>query len=142
MTIEIQRKFVFADCCFLCKDARDDRPLTYPGRVLMPAAVVGKDYFWKKSGVLTNGRTESVKQMASKDMRTIEDCNASALPSTTAADGGVRGAAKSAQIGGPAASKVLTLLIEFWLACIVEWVTFCYGRPCCGMSTVLSLRME
>ena len=51
----------------------------------MPAAVVGKDYFWKKSGALTYGRTEPVKQMASKDMRAIEDCNASALPSTVSA---------------------------------------------------------
>ena len=97
------------------KDLRDERPLIYPARVLVPAAATAAKLFWKKSALFTGGRTQQATQLSGKEMRTVEKVGEGQLPSSTDADCTVRGALKTAQIGGDAAAKVFKLLTVLWM---------------------------
>ena len=101
--------------CFWPKDLRDERPLIYPGRILVPGQAQTTKMFWKKSALFTDGRTQQAIQLSGKDMRVIERVGEGQLPSSTDADCTVRGAMKTAQIGPDAASKIFKLLTEIWL---------------------------
>ena len=92
------------------KDLRDERPLIYPGRVLVPASALASKMFWKKSSLFTDGRTQQAAQLSGKEMRVIEKVGDGHLPGSTDADFTVRAALKTAQIGGDAASKIFKLL--------------------------------
>lgn len=89
--------------------------------------------FWKKSGLISDGRSEPAKQLTGRDMRSVEQCSSTSLPSSTDADCSVKGALKFAQIGGDGATKMLRLLIEpchpfkVGCACFFSW------RLQCGM---------
>ena len=97
----------------MCEDARDERPMIYPGRLLLPAAPEKeKKAFWKKSALFTDGRTAAANQMPGKEMRQVERVGEGLLPGTTDADTSVRGALKTAQMGPDAASKILKLVVE------------------------------
>lgn len=114
--------------CFWPKDLRDERPLIYPGRILVPGQVQATKMFWKKSALFTDGRTQQAIQLSGKDMRVIERVGEGQLPSSTDADCTVRGAMKTAQIGPDAASKIFKLLTEIWLKNILGekkcWIVF------------------
>ena len=98
------------------EDLRDERPLIYPGRILVPGQVPSSKMVWKKSALFTDGRTQQAIQLSGKDMRVIEKVGEGQLPSSTDADCTVRGAMKTAQIGPDAASKIFKLLTETWLS--------------------------
>ena len=96
----------------LIEDLRDDRPLIYPGRLLLPSVVSPQKMFWKKAALFTDGRTQLATQLSGREMRTVEKVGQSQLPQSTDADNSVRGALKTAQIGPDAASKMMKLLTE------------------------------
>ena len=87
-------------------DARDSRPLSYEGRLAVPGHVEDSDYIFKKTPLM-QGRTELVDMMPGSKMKSIEDVSETALPSSTDIDGGVKGAAKAAQLGTDAMDKLL-----------------------------------
>ena len=70
----------------LIEDLRDDRPLIYPGRLLLPPTVPAQKMFWKKSTLFTDGRTQLATQLSGREMRTIEKVGQSQLPPSTDAD--------------------------------------------------------
>ena len=104
-------------CCVMVagvsQDLRDERPLTYPGKFLAPAAVEGKkEHFWRRSTLYASGRTELARQMpGKKKMRVVESCSATALPTSTDADPAIKGAA-NCQLGMDVNLKLLQALLE------------------------------
>ena len=72
-------------------DARDGRPCTYPGRLLLHPT--GKDKLWANSQLVKTGRTADAEMPHSRDMLQVEDVSEDALPST------VQGAMKYQQVG-------------------------------------------
>lgn len=93
--------------CFLaCQvDTRDGRPCNYPGRVLLHPTL--KDKMWQNVALLRTGRTEPCDMLHSRDMLSIEDVSADALPSTVDDDAAtVQGAKKYEQAG--------CLFLKFW----------------------------
>ena len=96
----------------IAEDVREQRPLHYPGRVLTSSrATEPSTSFWKKSHIMTDGRTAPAMQLAARDMELIENCNPHSLPNSTDEGQLVHGANKYAQIGLDAASKTLDLMM-------------------------------
>ena len=83
--------------------------------MLVPATASAAKLFWKKSALFTDGRTQQATQLSGKEMRSVEKVGEGQLPSSTDADCTVRGALKTAQIGGDAAAKVFKLLTVLWM---------------------------
>ena len=79
--------YLFLPLCILLavEDARDERPLTYPCKTLLPAMADANPakMFWKKSGVFIKQRTEMALMIAGKDMRLIESVDEAAVPDST-----------------------------------------------------------
>ena len=73
------------------KDARDMRPLIYPGRVLVQNnAVTSASWMWKKSQLIQQGRTDLAQQQAPSEMEHMDETNSGALP-LSCADNPVQG---------------------------------------------------
>jgi hypothetical protein len=89
------------------QDARDKRPMVYPGRLILGN---NAEAFWAKSSLVTELRTAPVPQLASKDMDEIEDMSAT-LPSSTDDDDRVKGAQKYSQMGEKAAVAIFNALV-------------------------------
>ena len=89
--------------------------MIFPGHLLVsPSAdnVPDKGFVWKKSMLFRKSRTAEAQQLAGKDMIMIEPVGETSLPTSTSIEmsGTVKGAAKWAQIGHDAASKLLQSL--------------------------------
>ena len=90
-------------------DARDLRPLVMNGRLVFPSPLeLTKNIYWQSS-LRKRQRTDEVQQLAVKEMKTIEDINADALPPSTDArgEGHIHGAAKYHQVGPATCSAIL-----------------------------------
>ena len=93
--IDIQFSLIFGEQC----DARDLRPMVYPGRFILPSPLGNPDKsMWFKSELRRTRRSSEVRQLTPKDMKEIEDLSIDALP-VTSDIGYVHGAAKYCQLG-------------------------------------------
>ena len=93
------------------KDARDSRPLTYPGRAVVGVAVEEKDWLFRSCSLIRDGRAAPAEQLAATNMLRVEDPDPDALPAgSTMAD--VTGARKYEQVGPNAFLKVLEACLE------------------------------
>ena len=95
--IDVQFSLLFQESC----DARDLRPLNYPGRLVIPSILtdVNKTPWWSSSLRKTR-RTEPVRQVPSKELKEIEDLTMDSLPlSSWAREATVTGAPKYCQVG-------------------------------------------
>ncbi|CAK8990693.1 Uncharacterized protein SCF082_LOCUS2343 [Durusdinium trenchii] len=92
-------------------DARDLRPLAYPGRFLGPmASSLTGEWLWASSVLQKSRRTlGEAKQVPSKNMIFMEDLSPTSLPSMTST---IHGAQKHAQIGSDAAEKLLRSAVD------------------------------
>lgn len=94
-------------------DARDERPMTYPGVLIFPGHVEPRKSAWKQSALLRTRRTPEILQPVSNQMLYIEDVSAEALPFTTDVDSCVvQGAAKFEQLGVQTNEALLLGVIE------------------------------
>ena len=93
-------------------DARDERPMLYPCRMLFPAAIVdlSKSIWWTSKLRLEN-ICGPVQQVAPKNMSQVEDLADEALPHQTG-DHYVSGAAKWMQLGPEAHTAQILSLLE------------------------------
>ena len=109
---------IHASACYQSEDLRDDRPLTYSGKICTPGAADEQSRtFWRKSALFNVGRTELARQVPGKEMRQVENISDTSLPSTTDGDGTVKGAYKYCQLGADACQKLLQALLEPWKHC-------------------------
>ena len=95
--IDVQFSLLFQESC----DARDLRPLNYPGRLVIPSILtdVNKTPWWASS-LRKSRRTEPVRQVAARELKEIEDLNKDSLPlSSWAREATVTGAPKYCQGG-------------------------------------------
>ena len=66
-------------------DARDERPLTYPGRMLLPGVLTEiRTSIWWGCTLREEGRVGPITQLKGKDMRVVEDLSDAALPAVDA----------------------------------------------------------
>ena len=72
-------------------DVRDNRPLMYDGRLVVPTQTKEHDFVFKNTPIM-QGRTELAEMLPSSQMKVIEDVSATALPRSTDLDGAVKGA--------------------------------------------------
>ncbi|CAE7444301.1 unnamed protein product [Symbiodinium sp. CCMP2592] len=98
-------------------DERDDRPLVYPGHLLMSPSTdvqTNGNVLWKKSSLFRRSRTNEASQVSGKDMIMMENVGESVLPGSTSVEMAttVKGAMKWAQIGHDAALKLLQSLLD------------------------------
>ena len=70
-------------------DARENRPLMYDGRLVVPMTQES-DFVFKNTPIM-QGRTELAEMLPSSQMKVIEDVSATALPRSTDLDGTVKG---------------------------------------------------
>ena len=81
-------------------DARDQRPMVYPGRLVFPSPLIDlKKNMFYHSDLRKLRRTEEVAQLNPSSMKEVEDLSADALPPSTDSRIGVAGAQKYAQLG-------------------------------------------
>ena len=85
-------------------DARDDRPMTYPLRLVLPSMVDLRSSLWKGATLMSIGRTVEIDQLKGGDMTIIEDLDA--LPST-GDHVGAQGPRKAEQLGSAAMEALL-----------------------------------
>ena len=79
-------------------DARDGRPCTFPGRLLLHPGAKDNKHVWSNSTLVKTGRTADADMLHARDMVQVEDVSADALPSTVDDDNAVvQGAAKYQQ---------------------------------------------
>ena len=71
-------------------DVRDNRPLMYDGRLVVPTQTKESDFVFKNTPIM-QGRTELAEMLPSSHMKMIEDVSATALPRSTDLDGAVKG---------------------------------------------------
>ena len=108
--IDVQFAVLFADQV----DARDLRPMVYPGRFVFPSPIgdLSKS-MWYMCKLRKTRRTEEIKQLAAKNMKEIEDLSADALPpNTDVQNSRVQGAGKYCQLGSPAWNSVLASTLD------------------------------
>jgi hypothetical protein len=95
-------------------DARDSRPLTYPGKLLQASHIKDSKSFWKSSDLIKSARTDFAIQMAGKAMLVVEDFDEGALPVSIdderTSGPSIQGAKKFEQLGSDAWVKVLKAL--------------------------------
>lgn len=75
-------------------DARDVRPLSYKGRLMFGQGVNVNDSPWKKTPLVTEGRTQLADQIPTRDMQQVEDVAPDALPSGVEEDAAAMQGAK------------------------------------------------
>ena len=93
-------------------DKRDGRPLGYPGRVITPVRP-NKDYIWSSSNIVAEAYTDKAEQLASKEMKLVEDLDPGQVPlSTDDATSNVQGAAKFKQLGIDGMMKMFEALLQ------------------------------
>jgi len=93
-------------------DQRDNRPLFYDGRVVLPAGQAdAADYYWKDCGLL-RGRTQMAAMLSSNQLQRIQGVGDAVLPSTTDHDGTIKGAHKYAQVGQDGMEKIVDCLLD------------------------------
>lgn len=105
--IDTQFSVLFSSQC----DARDLRPMVYPGRFVFPSPLgdLSKN-MWFHSELRKSRRTPEVKQLQAKLMKEVEDLSPDALPlSTDTREARQTGAAKYCQLG-PSAMGHMDLL--------------------------------
>ena len=94
-------------------DLRDSRPLTYKGRLAMPLGFKESELFFKGCQLMQEGRTNPAMQLAARDMITVEDVGAGALPACVEdAEATIQGARKFEQIGLSAAERILEACLD------------------------------
>ena len=91
-------------------DARDERPLFYDGRILMPAMTDKKEWLFKECELM-KGRTEIAEMLPASELQVVESTSHDALPQTTDSDGTIKGAQKWVQLGADAVGKVLDAMV-------------------------------
>jgi hypothetical protein len=91
-------------------DAREKRPLVFNGRLCNTGK---EDNVWVKGRLWGEGRAEVADQLAARNMQIIEDLAPDALPtSTDTSIVTVQGAAKFAQLGEDAITKLMQALVQ------------------------------
>ena len=93
-------------------DQRDARRLIYDGRVAVPSGCSEASYVWKDCQLLFTGKTDPASMMPARAMEIVETIGGDALPSTTDADGLVKGAAKFAQVGEDGMAKIINAALK------------------------------
>ena len=96
-------------------DKRDNRPMTYHGRIIFPAALGSNvKSVWATSTLVEVGRTDPVPQLSPRDMLVVEDIAEGALPGSggTENDRYPRGGLKAMQLGVPAWDSVMSTLMS------------------------------
>jgi hypothetical protein len=108
--IDVQFSVLFSDQV----DARDLRPMVYPGRFVFPSPLGDPaKSLWFQCKLRKTRRTEEVKQLAAKNMKETEDLSADALPpSIDPSQSRVQGGHKYCQLGIPAWQAVLAGVFE------------------------------
>ena len=96
---------VFNERC----DTRDDRPLTYPGRLVWSNSRNGPGDIWKKSSLMQDGLVGPVKQFKRPEMEMIQDLDPLSLPKDSNMP---QGANKYAQLGPDAWSAIFKALTD------------------------------
>ena len=91
------------------KDSRDQRPLSYRGRVVTGHMEEKPEWLWRTSQIIRDGRTSPAEQLAATNMQRIEDPDPIAMPSITEA---VCGARKFEQIGPNAFLKMMESTLD------------------------------
>ena len=93
-------------------DTRDQRPMTYPGRLLLPGQVDPTKSAWKATPLFRMKRTDEVAQLPAQNMRFIEDMDPKALP-PTGDDAAVlvQGARKYEQLGSDAWGAIMQSML-------------------------------
>jgi len=106
------------DCTFSIifkdqQDSRDDRPMTYVGRLVFPSPANLKKHMFYGCQLRVTGRTAEISQLSTAKMKMIEDMAPDALPpSTELREVYVHGAEKYAQIGADAALATLQAIMS------------------------------
>ena len=90
-------------------DVRDDRPLTYPGRIVWSNSMTGPSDIWKKSSLMNDGLVGPVKQFKRVDMEMIQELDPLSLPKDINMP---QGANKYAQVGPDAWAAILKALTD------------------------------
>ena len=95
-------------------DTRDKRPLLYHGRFVLAAHIKEHETPWKHSLLYNDCLTAPAAQLATRDMRVVEDLDPSALPTSydDSTTGTIQHAARYQQIGEDAADKVISTLLQ------------------------------
>jgi hypothetical protein len=96
-------------------DARDRRPLLYRGRFVMAGHMKEHETMWKQSELFSDCITKPASLLPTRDMRTVEDLDPSALPSTyddSSGKNNVQVATKYMQIGEDAADKIIGGMLQ------------------------------
>ena len=101
-------------CFWATKDARDQRPMAYPGKFIGPLQstldVAKEQWLWKDSALNRLRRTVGeAKQIAAKAMIVMEEVGDTALPGASSVP---HGAQKYAQLGCDAAEQLLMSALE------------------------------
>ena len=87
------------------------RPLAYRGRIAEPIGQI-QEPVWKNSKLFL-GYTDMAEQLPSRDMVTVQDISADALPETTDdANITIQGAQKFQQVGPDAMTKLFSALFD------------------------------
>jgi len=92
-------------------DARDHRPLTYPGRLLFPGTFPPQENMWWNAGLRDEGYCGPIPQMKSADMLFLEDMDDESLPKGDE-NSLVRGGYKYQQMGPEASKSELQALFK------------------------------
>ena len=92
-------------------DLRDSRPLTYPGRILVPMTADLNKGAFRHSYIVKWRRTEETQQLPAKDMFIVEDLSDQALPSDIDHQW-IHGAQKYAQLGKPALRGLIQAIFQ------------------------------
>ena len=92
-------------------DARDKRPLVYPGHILTPILDDGieKESIWRKSSLFNNNFAGPAKQLSARDMECIESLNPQSLPT---GDAYPKNANKYCQLGEDCYTHLFNALFE------------------------------
>ena len=89
-------------------DARDQRPLTYQGKMVFASHVDKMRQSWRRTPIFKTRRTPEDPQSADRDMAIIEDIASGDLPiSSDDTHCMVQGASKFEQLGTPCVEAIL-----------------------------------
>jgi hypothetical protein len=112
----IHRGSIFADMSAMLvfknkTDARDERPMSYPLKLILPSNIDVKKSEWRSNALMTMGRTKEVDQLRGSEMIVIEDVSLDCLPSSDD-HVGAQGPGKYEQVGVDAMRAVLQAQLD------------------------------
>ena len=95
------------------RDTRDERPMTYAGKLIFPSVLKSpKSSPFGKCRLADVRRTNEVQQAPTSLMKVVEDLNADALPPTTDVRECLKGVHKFCQLGPDASLELLRSCME------------------------------